>query len=118
MVSTEEVKEIMRKVKTDKTTGWSCIPRTLENPKDDELVNATALILENIINTGIFPDVLNSTRLAVLNKVPSQMAQLKTLRPIQIADIVKVYFESLAQTELSNFSNNDLITGEEQYGFK
>jgi hypothetical protein len=41
------------------------------------------------------------------------LPNLKTLRPIQIADIIKIYFESLALKELREAANNEAITGTE-----
>ncbi len=87
---------IITNIKTDKALGWACIPRALGQTDDNLLINSIIKILENIMNTGIFPNVFNCTRLVALNKVPNQIPELKNLRPIQIADIIKVYFESLA----------------------
>jgi hypothetical protein len=53
--------------------GWASIPRSLGNINDADLHQKIADILEDIINTGIFPEVFNCTRLIVLNKVPSQI---------------------------------------------
>jgi hypothetical protein len=76
-VHREEVRDIIRQVKKDKAMGWSSIPRALGLPEDDEFVTAVTDILEEIVNSGHFPEHLNCTRLVVLNKAPAQTPQLK-----------------------------------------
>jgi hypothetical protein len=117
-IARQEVSDIVRKVKKDKAMGWACIPRAIGLPDDEEFTAAVTDILEDITNSGQFPEQLNCTRLVVLNKAPSQTPQLKQLRPIQIADIVKVYFENLALSELTRLANSDFVTGAEQFGFR
>ncbi len=42
LVSSEEVSEIMKSVKTDKAMGWAAMPRQIGNFEDLELVDAVA----------------------------------------------------------------------------
>jgi hypothetical protein len=103
----------MANVETNKAMGWSCIPRKIGDKNDKHLVQAIATLLEKFINQGYIDEVFNCTKLIVLNKDVRNLPSLKTLRPIQIADITKIYFESLALNELSTAANNEQITGME-----
>jgi hypothetical protein len=40
-------------------------------PNHEEFIEAVKVILEDILNSGSFPEELNCTRLVVLNKTPS-----------------------------------------------
>ncbi len=98
--------------------GWSCVPRAIVDCVEHEFLEALRDILSAIIDEGRFPDVLNCTRLVVLNKTPLQTPSLKSLRPIQIYDIVKVCLEGLTVGELKRLADSDEVTGCEQFGFK
>ncbi len=118
VVGTEEIRAIMHSIKTEKAIGWSTIPRSLGAPGNAQLVEAVRMLMEDIINSGHFPEIFNCTRLAVLNKTPAQTPTLKSLRPLQIADVTRVYLECLAQPELHILANSDRVSGLEQFGFR
>jgi hypothetical protein len=98
--------------------GWASMPRQISNPFDKELMQAVRTLLQGIINSGDLPDIFNRTRLIMINKSSRQVPRLSALRLIQVADIMRVYLESLAQPELKRLANSPAVTGEEQYGFK
>ena len=67
-VNNAELKYIMKRINTKKAMSWSGIPRSVVDPDDGELVSSFRIILENILNTGEFPEMFNCTRLKVINK--------------------------------------------------
>jgi hypothetical protein len=117
-VQMSEVKEIVERVDKEKATGWTAIPRQIGDREDTELLQAIAQILQDILNSGNFPEVFTCTKLTVIRKDRMKTASLETIRPLQLQDVMKLYFENLAQPELYLLANDDNVTGDVQFGFK
>ena len=83
----------------------------------DTILPPLKIIFDNILVTGIFPDIWKATNVVPIHKKEHKQL-LKNYRPISLLPICAKIFEKLSLKHLDNyFQSNNLIT-EKQSGFR
>ena len=116
-VETKTVEEIICKLKPKSSCGIDRISNKLIKSINTEIKEILALIINQCLQTGIFPDKLKVARvLAIYKKGDKQL--LENYRPVSVLPSISKVFEKVIYNQLFNhFSKNKLFFNS-QYGFR
>ena len=116
-ISTEQVKQVIRKLVNNKATGVHDIPNRVLK----DCVDVIAPFLTGIFNCSllskIFPDDLKTGKVAPVFKCGDR-DNLNNYRPITVLPTIARVFEKLIYQQLYQFLDKHKILGKQQYGFR
>lgn len=109
-----EIGDIINSLKTNKTSDYS--PRLLKlfNRQFSYLL---AILFNNCISDGVFPDELKIAKVLPLFKSGDKDC-INNYRPISILPIFSKIFEKLIQSRLINFFDKEKVLYDGQFGFR
>ena len=113
----EDILSLIRNLNKNKSCGHDGISARMLSICDESLVVPLKLIFENILSTGVFPEIWKRANLTPIHKKGSK--QLVTnYRPISLLPICSKLFEKIVFKYLYNYlTQNNLIT-KNQSGFR
>ena len=117
LISEDEIITLIRSLNIQKANGPDEISAHMLLICDDTIVTPLKIIFENIIATGIYPDLWKSANITPIHK-KSDKQLIKNYRPISLLPICSKMFEKIIFNQLySYFNENHLITNN-QSGFR
>ena len=108
-------RKLMEHLKNKTSTGVDGISNKLKKISINELVTPLTIIINQMLNTGIFPEQLKISKVVPIYKANDQEL-LTNYRPIALLPSISKIFEYAILEQLSNFLQNELFAPQ-QFGF-
>ena len=116
-VTEPEVLCIINKMDNKSSSGYDAISNKILKYLKNELCNGITLIVNQMLETGIFPSGLKLSKIIPLYKKGDKNL-LSNYRPISLLPTMSKIFERVIYNQLySYFTSNNLLS-EQQYGFR
>ena len=116
-VSVDKVKNIILGLKTKSSFGHDSISNSLLKHLEPLLSKPLALIINQSLAMGIFPDKLKIAKVIPIHK-KNDIHLMENYRPISILPSISKVFERVVHEQIySYFLNNNLLSSS-QYGFR
>ena len=101
-----------------KATGLDSVSARLLRECPDLISESLALIFNQSIDTGIFPDEWKSARITPLFKKAGSRSDPSNYRPISIIPVVANVFERIVYDQLYHYLNENDLLSQHQSGFR
>ena len=116
-INEREVLSIINKLKNKTSSGKDGISNKLLKSIKSEISEAIAIIINQSILTGIFPDQLKLAKVKPLYKKGDKRC-LNNYRPISLLPTLSKIFERVMYKQLYQYFNENKLLCEQQYGFR
>ena len=117
LVSENDIIAIIKKMEGKCSSGIDELSNKLLKSITYEISKPLAIIINQSLETGIFPEMLKIAKIKPLYK-KGDSSCFNNYRPISLLPTISKVFERVIHTQLFNyFDVNDLLT-EQQYGFR
>ena len=116
-ISTEQVKQVIRKLVNNKATGVHDIPNRVLKDSVDVIAPFLTEIFNCSLLSKMFPDDLKTGKVAPVFK-SGDCDNLNNYRPITVLPTIARVFEKLIYQQLYQFLDKHKIPGKQQYGFR
>ena len=116
-INEREVLSIINKLKNKTSSGKDGISNKLLKSIKSEISEAIAIIINQSILTGIFPDQLKLAKVKPLYKKGDKCC-LNNYRPISLLPTLSKIFERVMYKQLYQYFNENKLLCEQQYGFR
>ena len=116
-VSVEEVRNIILSLKNSSAPGWDQIKPAILKRVADVISFPLALLLNNCISEGIFPNELKIARVTPIYKGGDNTI-FKNYRPVSVLSSFSKIFEKLLYNRLTTFFDDHNALTEFQFGFR
>ena len=116
-ISTEDVNDVLKKLKTKKSSGQDGISSTLLKSLDGHISNILALIINQSLSTGIFPNKLKVAKVVPIFK-KDDPHQPGNYRPISLLPAISKIFEKVVYKQVYNYMDTNNLLYKSQYGFR
>ena len=107
----------LNKLSKRKATGLHSVSARLLRECPDLISESLALIFNQSIGTGIFPDEWKSARITPLFKKAGSRSDPSNYRPISIIPVVAKVFEQIVYDQLYHYLNENDLLSQHQSGF-
>ena len=108
----------LNKICKRKATGLDSVSARLLKECPDLISWSLALIFNQLINTGIFPDEWKNARITPLFKKAGSRSDPSNYRPILIIPVVAKVFERIIYDQLYHYLNESNLLSRHQSGFR
>ena len=112
-----DVEEVMKNLKTKKSSGQDGISSTLLKSFDGEITDILTLIINQSLSTGIFPNKLKIAKVVPVFK-KDDPHQPGNYRPISLLPAISKIFEKVVYKQVYNYMNQNSLLYKSQYGFR
>ena len=109
--------KIIDKLKNKKSSGIDGISNSLIKLSKHVLVKPLAIMVNQMLNTGIFPSQLKISKVIPLHKANDETL-LSNYRPIALLPSVSKIFENVVLDQISNYFIDNNLLSMQQYGFR
>ena len=116
-INERKVLSIINKLKIKTLSGKDGISNKLLKSIKSEISEAIAIIINQSILTGIFPDQLKLAKVKPLYKKGDKCC-LNNDRPISLLPTISKIFERVMYKQLYQYFNENKLLCEQQYGFR
>ena len=115
-ISQDEVKDILKILKTNKAHGPDNISVSMIQLCGENLCVPLQIIFQNIIETGIFPDQWKEANVTPVHKKKDKQT-VSNYRPISLLPIFAKIFEKIIFKHLYNYLTSNKLITKNQSGF-
>ena len=116
-VSEKETLNIINNLKNKKSYGIDGISNVLLKSIANEILKPLTLIINQSLETGIFPDAFKTSKVTPLYK-KGDKTDLNNYRPISILPTISKVFERVIHVQLYDYFCKNNLLCEQQYGFR
>ena len=116
-IDTVEIVSIINSLKLKSSRGVDDLSNKLIKYIKDAIVEPLTLIINQMINTGIYPDLLKISKVIPLYK-KGDKTMLSNYRPISLLPSISKIFEKVMHLQLSEHLENNSLIYPNQYGFR
>lgn len=116
-VSENEVKHIVQNLKTTYSSGADNINVYLLKQCIDGLALPLTLLINNSVESGIYPEALKTAKIKPIHKGGSATS-IENYRPISILSCFSKVFEKAMANRIINFFDKNGLFGNFQFGFR
>ena len=116
-VSEKETLNIISKLKNKKSYGIDGISNVLLKSIANEIIKPLTLIINQSLETGIFPDAFKTSKVTPIYK-KGDKTNLNNYRPISILPTISKVFERVIHIQLYDYFCKNNLLCEQQYGFR
>ena len=111
------IEEVLKNLKTKKSSGQDGISSTLLKSFDGQITNVLTLIINQSLSTGIFPNKLKIAKVVPVFK-KDDPHQPGNYRPISLLPAISKIFEKVVYKQVYNYMNGNNLLYKSQYGFR
>ena len=112
-----EIIRIVNNLKNKSSYGYDCISNPLLKRAENELIKPLTLIINQTINTGIFPEQLKISEVKPLFK-KGDSTLFSNYRPILLLPSISKIFEYVIFKQLITYLNTNNLLCPQQFGFR
>ncbi len=116
-VDDEAIKKIISSLKSKTSFGWDGISTKLLKSIQDILSGSLTIIINQMLNTGIFPDKLKLAKVSPIYKKEDETL-FTNYRPISLLPAISKVFEKVIFKQLYHFFQSNNLFYNSQYGFR
>ena len=116
-MSEDSVQKIITTLHTKNSSGHDGISTKLLKEIKSEIVKPMTLLINQCLNTGIFPDKLKLAKVIPLHKKDSQ-TDITNYRPISLLPSISKIIEQVVFKQLANHFTSHNLFHNNQYGFR
>ena len=117
LVTTKDVLEVINSLKCKNSSGFDNISNNMVKIIKDLLSPALAVIINQSITTGTFPEKLKTAKVLPLFK-KGDKNKLENYRPISLLPTISKIFEKVLFKQIYNYFDDEKILFQGQYGFR
>ena len=112
-----DVLKLIHELDNKSSSGNDCISNKMLKYIKNEISRAVTLIINQMLNSGIFPDRLKISKIIPVYK-KGNANLLNNYRPISLLPTISNIFERVIYNQLYNYFNDNQLLSEQQYGFR
>ena len=116
-VDDNDIMRIVNNPKNKSSYGNDCIPNLLLKRAKSELIKPLTLIINQTINTGIFPEQWKTSKVKPLFK-KGDSTLFSNYRPISLLHTISTIFEYVIFKQLITHLNTNNLLCPQQFGFR
>ena len=116
-IDEETVKKTIQNVPSKNSCGLDGISSNLIKIIEPAIIIPLTLLINKVLNTGIFTDELKIARVIPLFK-KDDPKQLKNYRPISLLSKISKVIEKIIFTQISTYFKENKLICDNQYGFR
>ena len=116
-IDEETVRKTIQILRSKNSCGLYGISSTLINIIEPAIIEPLTLLINQVLNTDIFPDELNIANVIPLFKKDDPKL-FKNYRPISLLPTISKVIEKIIFTQLSTYFNENKLIFDNQYGFR
>lgn len=116
-VNENDIRSVITRLKTKTSYGKDEISNKLLKAISNCLVTPLTIIINQTINTGIFPDLLKIAKVKPVFK-KGDNKELNNYRPISLLPSISKIFERIMYTQIYTYFTMNNIMTQQQYGFR
>ena len=116
-VDDNEIMRIVNNLKNKSSYGYDCISNLLWKRAKNELIKPLTLIINQTINTGIFPEQLQISKVKPLFK-KGDSTLFSNYHPISLLPSISKIFEYVIFKQLITYLNTNNLLCPQQFGFR
>ena len=117
VISEVEITTLIRNLHTGKASGPDGISAHMLHICDESIVVPLKIIFENILSTGIYPELWKSANISPIHK-KSDKQLINNYRPISLLPICSKLFEKIIFNQLNSYFNDNNLITKNQSGFR
>ena len=117
MVDTETIEDIIEKLKSKSSAGLDGFSSNLLKISNEIISGTLALIINQSLTTGIFPDRLKCAKVIPIFKKDNPHLP-GNYRPISLLPAISKVFEKVVYKQVYSYLNDNNILYKHQYGFR
>ena len=114
-VTVNEIVVIINNLKSKNSSGKDGISNKLLKSIKGEISKSLTIIINQCLETGIFPDALKVAKVKPLHKKGDSF---NNYRPISLLPTISKIFERVMFSQLYSYFNINNLLSEQQYGFR
>ena len=112
-----DVLKLIHEMDNKSSSGNDCISNKMLKYIKNEISKAVALIINQMLNSGIFPNRLKISKIIPVYK-KGNANLLNNYRPISLLPTISKIFERVIYNQLYNYFIDNQLLSEQQYGFR
>ena len=116
-IDEETVRKTIQNLPSKNSCGLDGISSKLIKIIEPAIIKPLTLLINQVLNTGIFPDELKIAKVIPLFK-KDDPTLLKNYRPISLLSTIAKVMEKIIFTQLSSYFNEHKFIFDNQYGFR
>ena len=116
-IDEETVRKTIQNLPSKNSCGLDGISSKLIKIIEPAIIKPLTLLINQVLNTGIFPDELKIAKVIPLLKKDDPKL-LKNYRPISLLPTISKVVEKITFTQLSTYFNENKLIFDNQYGFR
>ena len=116
-IDEETVRKTIQNLPSKNSCGLDGISSKLIKIIEPAIIKPLTLLINQVLNTGIFLDELNIAKVIPLFK-KDDTKLLKNYRPISLLPTISKVIETIIFTQLSTYFNENKLIFDNQYGFR
>ena len=116
-IDEETVRKTIQNLPSKNSCGLDGISSKLIKIIEPAIIKPLTLLINQVLNTGIFPDELKIAKVIPLFKKDDPKL-LKNYRPISLLPTISKVVEKIIFTQLSTYFNENKLIFDNQYGFR
>ena len=116
-IDEETVRKTIQNLPSKNSCGLDGISSKLIKIIEPAIIKPLTLLINQVFNTGIFPDELKIAKVIPLFK-KDDPTLLKNYRPISLLSTIAKVMEKIIFTQLSSYFNEHKLIFDNQYGFR
>ena len=117
LISECDIVAIINQLASKNSSGIDELSNKLLKSIKNEISKPLALIINQSLQTGIFPDLLKISKIKPVYKKGDKCC-FNNYRPIALLPTISKVFERVMHTQLYNYFNKYDLLAEQQYGFR
>ena len=116
-VNENEIARIVEKIKGTSSCGYDQLPSKLLKLLIPHLKKPLSLIINQSLQTGVFPDALKIAKVIPIHKKDDN-TNISNYRPISLLPAISKVFERVIHKQLQQYFNENNLFYHSQYGFR
>ena len=116
-VNEQSVTKIIENLRPKSSCGFDDMSSKFLKQITTSIIKPLTLVINQIFNTGIFPDKLNIAKVVPIFKKGDDTLP-NNYRPISILPVISKVIEKIICNQLSSYFENDKLFYDSQYGFR
>ena len=116
-ITIDQTKQLIDSLKPKTSTGIDNLSNQLIKTIKDIIAEPLTIIINQMLNTGIFPDVLKISKVIPLFKKDDK-SKFSNYRPISLLTSISKIFEKAILSQITEYLDINKIINANQYGFR
>ena len=113
-----ELKKIVSRLKSKKSSGYDGISNILLKSIIDEIKSPLTIIFNKSLKEGIFPNKMKLAEVIPIYKMKGNKDVMNSYRPVSLLPVISKVLEKLVHKRISSFIQKKMLLFDSQFGFR